>query len=738
MSASPLAFAPQLRAHVISEDEVLLLSERERFALGGRVHVALAPLLDGSRTADELAVELAGEHSAALVYFALARLQRRGHVVEAGGSGDEPRGGRTAAPPLAGWLEASVAVEATALRDVVSLGVEPSWGRMLTEALPASVGGEGPSLTVCLLDDYLRPELEAIAAAVPARGELLLPVRAAGRWLWFGPLLRGSASLATWRLFRERMWMNRSLDLVALERGAELPLFGADRSPANAELAISIAAALAERILGGAAPSAVIDAMLAYDTVEQRFERHPIALIAAPRDRRTPEFGERIAPIELRCAPVRFGDDAGHRTRPPAETLARLEQFVSPITGIVSSVEQLPAIGGMHVFAAVHIQAPAAARAEGGALGRKGAANGKGASEEQARASCLGEAVERYSGGFFGDEPRRTARLDEIGALALSPEELLLYSDAQYAARRDPGEVHPAEAVPARLDRSQAIEWVPVSSLISGATRWLPAAYCYYGYAASGAGGYRGEPYCVADSNGCAAGNTLEEAILQGMMELVERDACGLAWYSRARRAEIVLDGFPGRPFAPVCTDFASRGRVLHVLDLRADTQIPVALAVAWNRGDGGDTRFALGCHLDPRIAVSRALSELAQLEQLDAHDAPGAESFASPWIGEQPNLIPSDAPPVAPAELPNFSKDDIAEELHWCCGMLAELGHDVLVLDQTRPEIGVPTARVVVPGLRHFWRRLAPGRLYDIPVALGWVERRLLEEELNPHSVLI
>jgi hypothetical protein len=39
----------------------------------------------------------------------------------------------------------------------------------------------------------------------------------------------------------------------------------------------------------------------------------------------------------------------------------------------------------------------------------------------------------------------------------------------------------------------------------------------------------------------------------------------------------------------------------------------------------------------------------------------------------------------------------------------------------------------VILPGLRHFYRRFAPGRLYDVPVKLGWRDRPLTEEELNP-----
>jgi ribosomal protein S12 methylthiotransferase accessory factor len=57
----------------------------------------------------------------------------------------------------------------------------------------------------------------------------------------------------------------------------------------------------------------------------------------------------------------------------------------------------------------------------------------------------------------------------------------------------------------------------------------------------------------------------------------------------------------------------------------------------------------------------------------------------------------------------------------------------EMLVLDQTRSEIGLPVAKVIVPGLRHFWARFAPGRLYDVQVRLGWVAQPLTEDELNP-----
>jgi len=60
----------------------------------------------------------------------------------------------------------------------------------------------------------------------------------------------------------------------------------------------------------------------------------------------------------------------------------------------------------------------------------------------------------------------------------------------------------------------------------------------------------------------------------------------------------------------------------------------------------------------------------------------------------------------------------------------------EVLVLDQTRPDVKMPVVKVIVPGLRHFRARFAPGRLYDVPVQMGWEERSLAEEELNPIPV--
>ena len=90
----------------------------------------------------------------------------------------------------------------------------------------------------------------------------------------------------------------------------------------------------------------------------------------------------------------------------------------------------------------------------------------------------------------------------------------------------------------APFDPSAEIEWSPVWSLRDQRFKYLPTSLLYFFY--RGPGRYQ----VHADSNGCAAGNTLEEAIVQGFLELVERDAYAIWWYNRSQRAEVDLGQF--------------------------------------------------------------------------------------------------------------------------------------------------------------------------------------------------
>ena len=244
-----------------------------------------------------------------------------------------------------------------------------------------------------------------------------------------------------------------------------------------------------------------------------------------------------------------------------------------------------------------------------------------------------------------------------------------------------------------------------------------------------------------AGSNGCAAGNTPEEAILQGFLELVERDACAIWWYNRLQRAEIDLDRLGDSYVRDLRTQFAAMGRRLWVLDVTSDIGIPVVVAVLHWKEDGRErVEFAAGADFDLRVATLRAVTGLNQFLAVDRMTRPAAASAAADKgdalpvpLRKNAYLMPRGKATTREAETFKFAGLDRRDQIHGCVKLAKRLGLDVLVLDQTRPDVGVPVVRVIVPGLRHFHRRFAPGRLYDVPVKLGFRKRALREADLNP-----
>jgi ribosomal protein S12 methylthiotransferase accessory factor len=102
--------------------------------------------------------------------------------------------------------------------------------------------------------------------------------------------------------------------------------------------------------------------------------------------------------------------------------------------------------------------------------------------------------------------------------------------------------------------------------------------------------------------------------------------------------------------------------------------------------------------------------------------------------VENQPYLVPDpDAPRWRADEHPDQTGADLAEDVRICRERVERSGMSMYVLDQTRPDIGLPVVRVVVPGLRPFWSRYAPGRLYDLPVQLGWLAKPNTRADLNP-----
>ncbi|MGH1553838.1 YcaO-like family protein [Streptomyces sp. L7] len=172
-------------------------------------------------------------------------------------------------------------------------------------------------------------------------------------------------------------------------------------------------------------------------------------------------------------------------------------------------------------------------------------------------------------------------------------------------------------------------------------------------------------------------------------------------------------------------------------LDLTSDLGIPVVAALS-RRTDkpAEDIVFGFGAHFDPEVALRRALTEMAQLLPAAAGARPDGTGYTltdpeprSWWeratIANQPYLRadPRQAP-RSPEHWPYVPRADLADDVEDILALTRRHGLELLVLDQTRPDIGLPVVKVIVPGLRHFWARFAPGRLYDAPVRTGRLRR--------------
>jgi ribosomal protein S12 methylthiotransferase accessory factor len=147
---------------------------------------------------------------------------------------------------------------------------------------------------------------------------------------------------------------------------------------------------------------------------------------------------------------------------------------------------------------------------------------------------------------------------------------------------------------------------------------------------------------------------------------------------------------------------------------------------------------FGSGAHFDPRIAALRALTELNQFMSIGflgggTGEKSSLDGITPLRLQDHPYLTPSNSAAIRPGSGSTFDHHDTREQVMSCVRLAKRAGLDFLVLDQTRPDIQVPVVRVIVPGLRHFYRRFAPGRLYDVPVKLGWRDQPLSEDELNP-----
>jgi bacteriocin biosynthesis cyclodehydratase domain-containing protein len=744
-------------------DAVYLTSERPgQVRLQGPLVERMAPLLTGDHDRAGVVAALSGDFGAERVERAIDKLMAAGHVEAVDSTVDVRAGGYWEMMGVDG--DAAVGALSAATVDLVTVGdVRAEWFTAAAGSVGLRVGAGGSVLTVVLTDDYLRPELADINRAALDQGRPWLLIKPVGSLIWVGPVFEPGRT-GCYHCLRVRL-ASKHLLLSYLNQREVIsgPLITSVADvPATVELASRLGALQAAKFVTGVFahaaaaerddrfPSIEPAEVVTLDTVTLEQTHHP--LNRRPQcsvcGDRSLQAERQQQPVEPVSRPKTGSGDGGHRATDAQQFLDRYKHLVSPITGPVSSLTRVPIeVDGLYTYNAGQNFAIPMANVSDLRAGLRSMSSGKGMTDLQARASALGEAIERYSGLFHNDEARIVASYNELGPDAIHPNASNLYSDEQFAARdewnRRPSHFH---RVCAPLDPDARIEWTPMWSLTQQRHRYFPTAGLFFSYA--------GDPKTVfsgANSNGCAAGTSLEDAMLQGFMELVERDTVAMWWYHRLRRPAIDLATFDEPYFQRWQDRYRSLNRDTWVLDVTNDLGIPSVVAVSYRTDKPAqDILFSFGAHFDVKIAIGRALSEMNQF--LPAvigmkADGSGRYAFDDPdqldwWqhatLADHPYLLPADTGTRTAKDFHDPSGADLLDDLRLAQKLVENKGLELLVLDQTRVDIGLPVVKMMVPGMRHFWPRYAPGRLYDVPLELGWLSRPATESDLNPIAMFL
>lgn len=325
--------------------------------------------------------------------------------------------------------------------------------------------------------------------------------------------------------------------------------------------------------------------------------------------------------------------------------------------------------------------------------------SGTGLSPGHAFEACVGEAVEFLSG--------LEREADGAGMVAATIREAA--ADAAMAdaiAALLPDGSIPAEA---RLD------WVPAKRLSDGAAVLLPADLCFR---RDPAGRVLTPP--GPQSIGCAAAPSFADAVLRGLLELVERDAAALWWRGGRRGRGLSLE-HPGLEETATLLRALRAGMATRrswLLDITTDLAVPV-IAAASVTPDGRGFCCGTAARMTVADACQAAIREMCQMEL--AHHVVQAKRMERGDAGLNPVDLGhlrrfTDIDSATCALLHPIGWSTVqpapAGDLAWVVDRLVHRGLQPCAVDLTRPELGIPVARVICPGLEQEPSTLVGSRL--------------------------
>lgn len=431
-------------------------------------------------------------------------------------------------------------------------------------------------------------------------------------------------------------------------------------------------------------------------------------------------------PIKINSALKNNYRDGGFRTVEPEITLAKLKTLVDPITGYICNShtqKQVDETKNVTYFSSFYTQPYCNTTFKPEQFIYT--TMGKGISHQQSQISALSEAVERISSQYHGDEPILHCKQSELVGEYVAIEKLTPFSTNQYIIfdqqlkETNLNQIHQCQHY-----QDQPINWTFGWSLLTNNKVHLPFNFCYANTPFE-------DQYTNFFHNGGSAGNCIEEAILQGLFELIERDAVALWWYNKLECPRVNYSSVSPTLLKQIEEQLSPEYEVW-VLDLTQDIQVPVMCAIAQHK-QMKTSVMGFGCHLDATISCQRALTELFQLIEIkDNNTSP----FSFDDIQQEGYLFGDKETVVLPTEVNNAT--DLKTDIEFCLEELQKINVDVIVINNSRASLNFSSVKVIIPGLCHIFPYFGLQRLYQVPVKMGWLDKPKLESELNQQALLI
>jgi ribosomal protein S12 methylthiotransferase accessory factor len=373
--------------------------------------------------------------------------------------------------------------------------------------------------------------------------------------------------------------------------------------------------------------------------------------------------------------------------------------------------------------------------------------SGSGFSPADAELRALMESVERYAINMVDESRFHWAPYNEVKKTAINPIDFILYNRELYVK-------HGFRC--SQFSPDITIPWIDGYDTFSGKSILIPADFVYPPI--------RRKPLVLETSNGAAAHADKVLAILNGLFEVIERDALLIMWLNKLSMPILNVKSLP-LGFKESIKSINNFGMEIKLVDLTNDTQVPTIMAACYNKSADKYPSLVIGtgCHIDPEKALQKALFEM-EISLLDIFEKPmkkniGVKQIAKPYDHKLFYLNPKMrkywnfmlSSKKKKYTLPNRIGSSGKYNSNYNLLMrvvrnLHTMNYRVLFIDITPTDIkriGLSVVKVLIPGFQPLFfgnnLRLSSQRLRTVSIRLGYNRRstdHMSELNLAPHPL--